>query len=172
VDIRFVFLIIFAFILEIFFLSKELSFKTNDIVPNKVDVEFIHSKTIEIDTQKVNNILICDKIQQLKDKKLFFKPIATLYDRNITKTIISKEAELFDKTNILELKRDVKIVYLNKRLSTNFLKYSLKDSTVLDSDRFILNSDEGVAEGNHLYFDTKKSIIKAKDINYTFYMKE
>jgi len=171
-DIRFIVLIIFAFIFEIFFLSKELRFKDNPISVKKVDIEFLNSQTYEIDKTKVHSILVCSKIQQVDNKKIFFNPVATLFDENITKNIISKEATLNDKTNILVLHHDINIIYSDKKLSTDMLKYNIKDAIITDSSNFTIKSENIVAKGDHLYFDTKNSIIKATDIDYKFYIKE
>jgi LPS export ABC transporter protein LptC len=172
VDIRYLFLIIFAFVFELFFLSKDLRFKESPISVKNVDIEFLNSKTYDISKEKINNLLICKKIQQITDKKIFFSPVATLFDTNITKTIVAKDATLFDKTNILKLQKNVKIIYQDKHLQTDMIKYNLTNFTVIDSDKFIIKSNNFIAKGNHLYFDTKKSIIKAKNIKYNFYERE
>ncbi len=171
-DIRLVILIIFSFVFEIFFLSKDLRFKESPISASDIEVEFINSKTYDISLDKVNNLLITQKVEQLKNKKIFYTPIVTIYDDNITKTIISKKAVLFDKKNIIKLKNNVKIVYLDKQLSTDMVEYDLKNQIVTDSDKFTLKSDSFIANGNHLYFDTKQNIIKSKDIKYIFYERE
>jgi len=172
VGIRFLVLLIFVFVFELFFLSKELRFKSQEISVEKTDIEFISSKTYDIDTKRVNSVLICDKIQQKKSKKIFFNPIATLYDDNITKTVFSKSAILEDKTKILTLKDNINIIYLDKRLYCNSLDYNISNSCVIDSSPFILKSKNLLAKGEHLYFDTKNSIIKAKNINYEIFIKE
>ncbi len=171
-DIRFLFLIVFAFIFEIFFLSKDLRFKDSKTSFSNIDIEFVDSKTYTINKNRISTILVCDKIQQTKGKKLFFKPIATLYDTNITKTIMSDNAVLDDKTEIIKLDNNVKILYLFKKLTTNMLIYDLKKSIITDSKHFTLVSNNINATGNHLYFDTKNNIIKAKDIKYKFNIKE
>jgi len=172
VDIKLIFLLIFAFVFELFFLSKDLRFKDQGISVEKTDIEFVSSKTYNIDKDGISTVLICDKIQQKKTKKIFFKPIATLYDNNITKTIVANKAVLFDKSNIVVLRKDVNILYLDKQLSCDMLKYNLKKESVIDSSPFVLKSPEILAKGNHLYFDTKNSIIKAKHINYKIKLKE
>ena len=171
-DIRLVILIIFSFIFEIFFLSKDLRFKENPISIKDVEVEFINSKTYDISSDRISNLLVTQKIEQSKNKKIFYNPVATMYDNNITKTIISKKATLFDKTNIIKLENSVKIVYLDKQLSTDMIEYDLTNKTVTDSDKFTLKSNSFIANGNHLYFDTKHNIIKSKDIKYIFYERE
>jgi len=172
VDIKLIALLIFSFVFELFFLSKDLSFKDNPISIDKVDVEFQNSKTYTITKEKIESVLVCDKIQQLKSKKLFFKPIATLYDENLTKIIVAKQAVLVDKTQLLTLKKNVKVIYSDKILTTQKILYKLPTATVIDSDAFTLKSPSLLAKGDHLFFDTKHSIIKAKNINYKINIKE
>ena len=159
-------LFIVALLIEIFFLSQDLHFKNNNISLNKIDIEFQNSKTFQIDKNNINTILVCDKIQQLKGYKLFYKPIATIYDTNLTKTIIANFARLDDKTNILTLKDNIKIIYHDKILKTNLLVYNTKTKIVTDSQPFIINSKNFNAKGNHLYFDTNFNIMKASNITY------
>jgi len=172
VGIRYIVLMIFAFVFELFFLSKELKFKDNPLSVEKIDIEFKNSKTYDMDSTRINSILICDKIQQKGEKKTFIKPVATLFDENITKSIISKKALLDDKSDIITLKEDINIIYNDKKLSTQMLKYDISNSTVIDSSAFKIVAGDILAKGEHLFFDTKKSILKAKNIDYKLYMKE
>jgi len=163
---------IFSLVVEVYFLSKDLRYTHNSTSLNKIDIEFTNSKTYTITQEKIQNILVADKIQQLKTKKIFINPIATIYDTNITKTIISKKAILDDKTSKIKLLHDVHIVYLDKTLNTQMLLYDIKSEKVIDSANFLLTSDDIQAKGVHLFFDTKKNILKAKKIQYNFKQSE
>jgi len=112
--------------------------------------------------------LVCSSIEQFPDYKRFFNPVATIYDENQTKTILSKYAKFFDKNSTLVLWDSVRVVYFDKELITSRLIYDTKKQAVVDSEKFLLKSQSFNAVGNHLYFDVKNNIIKAKNIEYRF----
>jgi len=91
-----------------------------------------------------------------------------MYDENITKTISAQKAKYTDKSAVLELEKDVKILYFGKRLETSKLFYNAKKQEVFDSAKFKLISENFTAYGKHLYFDVKNNIIRSKEINFNY----
>ncbi len=172
-DLKKLAILILALIIEIIFLSKDLKYSDNSSLnSDDVSVEFVDSDSLFISTNGIDKRLITKKIQQKSDKKLFFKPKAIFYDGNFTKVVVSDFAKYSDRDFILELDKNVKILYKNEILTTNKLLYDSKKEVVFDSDKFKLESQKFTAFGNHLFFDIKNNIIKAKDIKYILNSRE
>ena len=168
-DLKKIAIVVLAFIIEIVFLSQELKFSSkSDFKQSDVSVKFEESKSYFISQKSVDKVLVCTTIEQFSSHKRFYNPIATIYDSNQTKTILSKYAKFFDKNSSLILWDGVRVVYFDKELTTSKLIYDTKKQAVVDSEKFILRAQSFEARGNHLYFDVKNNIIKAKDIKYSF----
>jgi len=168
-DLKKVFIIVGALLIEFFFLSKELKFSfTQKLNQNDISVEFVKSNSYFITNQGIDRVLIAQKIDQYSGYKVFYKPVVTIYDENFTKTIVANQAKYTDKSGVLELEKNVKVVYMGKKLETSKLLYDTKKQEVFDSAKFKLTSKKFTAFGNHLYFDVKNNIIKSKEINFKF----
>ncbi len=168
-DLKKIAIVVLAFIIEIVFLSQDLKFSdASDLKQSDISVEFENSKSYFISVKGIEKVLISSKIEQFPKYKRFYNPVATFYDENQTKTILSKNAKFFDENSTLALWDGVRIVYLDKELTTSKLIYNTKKQAVVDSEKFLLESQSFNAIGNHLYFDVKNNIIKAKDIKYSF----
>ncbi len=168
-DLKKIFLIIVTFVLELIFLSKDLRFNNNETFKSSnVDVEFVDSKSYFISDEGISKILIAKKIQQFPHYKIFTNPIATIYGKKFTKVIVANFAKYQDSNSKLELKNNIKILYQDKKLKTSWLLYDSKKEVILDSKKFTILSKNMKVEGNHLYFDIKDNIIKAKNIDYKF----
>ena len=168
-DLKKVSILILALIVEIVFLSQDLKYSQKDgINDSDISIEFRNSQSYFITKDGINKKLIAKKIQQRSNEKLFFKPKAVFFDGDFTKVVTSDFAKYIDRTSVLQLEKNVKVMYRNGILTTSKLLYDSKKEVVFDSDKFKLVTSEFTALGNHLYFDVKNNIIKAKDIKYTF----
>ncbi len=168
-DLKKFILVVLAFVIEIIFLSQDLKFSDNsDLKQDDISVKFEESKSYFISSQGIDKVLICKKIEQFPTYKKFYNPVATIYDKNNTKTILSKNAKFFDKNSTLVLWDNVKVIYFDKHLTTSKIIYDAKKQVVLDSEKFFLKSKSFDATGSHLYFDVKNNIIKAKNVKYRF----
>ncbi len=168
-DLKKIAIVVLVFIVEVIFLSQDLKFSdTSDLKQSDVSVKFEESKSYFISQKSVDKVLVCSGIEQFSGYKRFYNPTATMYDGKQTKTILSKNAKYFDKNSTLVLWDEVKVVYFDKHLTTSKLIYDTKKQAVVDSEKFLLKSQSFNAVGNHLYFDVKNNIIKAKDIKYRF----
>jgi len=173
VALKFVFLALFALLVEIIFLSQELQYMFIDKNSNdNIQIEFTNSKSTIITKTGITKELTASKTEQYPSYKLFFDPILTIYNTNNTKKISSKNAKFWDKENILELKNSVNILTKDTTFSSNDLNYSLTTQIATNNSTYTLNSKEYKGSGSSLYFDIKNNIIRSKKINYNLNFKE
>ncbi len=164
---KLLFIILIFFIVETFFLSTDLKFNSDKKIDiNDIQIEFKDSKSYFISSKYIDKMLIADKIQQGKGFKIFFKPVLTFYDGNKSKTIVCNKAFLNEYKNILSLEENINIAYDSYLLKSRKILYDIKKEIIIDSQKFNLIGKNIDAKGDHLYFDIKNSIIKAKSIEY------
>jgi len=173
VALKFIFLAIFALLLEIIFLSQELKYLfTTKNLNNNLQIEFTNSKSTIITKTGITKELTASKIDQYPAYKLFFNPLLKIYDINDTKILSAKNAKLTDKLNILELKNDVTIFSKDSTFKSDDLNYSIDNEIATNSSIYYLKTKNTEGSGKNLYFDIKNNIIKSNKINYNINLKE
>ena len=171
--LKFIFLAIFALLLEIIFLSQELKYLfTTKNLNNNLQIEFTNSKSTIITKTGITKELTASKIDQYPTYKLFFNPLLKIYDINDTKILSAKNAKLTDKLNILELKNDVTIFSKDSTFKSDDLNYSIDNEIATNSSIYYLKTKNTEGSGKNLYFDIKNNIIKSNKINYNINLKE
>lgn len=171
--LKFIFLAIFALVLEIIFLSQELKYLfTTKNLNNNLQIEFTNSKSTIITKTGITKELTASKIDQYPAYKLFFNPLLKIYDINDTKILSAKNAKLTDKLNILELKNDVTIFSKDSTFKSDDLNYSIDNEIATNSSIYYLKTKNTEGSGKNLYFDIKNNIIKSNKINYNINLKE
>lgn len=171
--VKFVFLALFALLIEIIFLSQELKYMfTSNQNSSDLQIEFTNSKSTIITTTGITKELTASKIEQYPKYKLFFNPNMKIYDKNSTKKITAKNAKLLDKEKLLKLKNDVVIITNTTKFNSNELNYDINKEIATNSSPYTLTTKDSSGSGKNLYFDIKNNIIKSNKIKYKLNFKE
>jgi len=150
-------------------ISFEKEYKVKKIIyKHEPDVSFYNATMYEITERAITNAVQAKKALVFKDREELFD--ATIITRSINdKTALNTIAAL----NILKqgdkiyLTNNVNLQSSNNlNIRTEELNFNIKTNIVTNNSDFIANMNDNSLEGNSLYYDSNKNILKAKKTKF------
>ena len=153
---------------QIEFLGKEenktIKIKENNLVKNLIyEVKLIESGKYEIKA-KSSEISYVDNKEIVSMQKV----IAIFTDKDNKKVIITSDEAIFDNyTYNTQFKKNIKIVYLDNIISSNFLDFNFTENNIIIYENVVYESIKGIIKADNIKMNltTKNIDIFMNDTN-------